>query len=86
MKVLRCYIERSTDNFAVSFLDMKEIIGYSIVPIPYVNKDNYYITDYKVQVLTKTLKSPVYLENTFNSVEDATKYISTLVKVKEDGI
>lgn len=77
MNLLRCYIEVGS-NHQTSFIDMKDIIGFTIVPIKYTNQYNGTETKYIVRVFSKHIDLLIYLCPQFESEKLAEIFIENL--------
>ena len=82
MNLLKCYIEVESGH-QTSFIDIKDVIGFTIVPIKYQNQFNGTETKYTVRVFSKHLDFLIYLCYQFESKELAEKYIENLTSWEE---
>lgn len=77
MNLLRCYIEVGSSH-QTSFIDMKDVIGFTIVPIKYTNQYNGTETKYIVRVFSKHIDFSIYLCPQFDSEKLAEIFIENL--------
>lgn len=81
MNLLRCYIEVGSSH-QTSFIDMKDVIGFTIAPIKYTNKYNGTETKYLVSVFSKHIDFLIYLCPQFESEKLAEIFIENLIRGK----
>ena len=77
MNLLRCYIEVGS-NHQTSFIDMKDVIGFTIAPLKYNNQYNGTETKYLVRVFSKHINFLIYLCQQFDSEKLAEIFIENL--------
>ena len=82
MNLLRCYIEVGSSH-QTSFIDMRDVIGFTIAPIKYTNKYNGTETKYTVRVFSKHLDLSIYLCHQFESEKLAEIFINNLTSGRE---
>ena len=82
MNLLKCYIEVESGH-QTSFIDLKDVIGFTIVPIKYKNRYNGIETEYTVRVFSKHLDFSIYLCHQFDSEELAEEFIENLKSWEE---
>lgn len=73
MNLLRCYIEVGS-NHQTSFIDMKDVIGFTIAPVKYNGTE----TKYLVRVFSKHINFLIYLCQQFDSEKLAEIFIENL--------